>query len=385
MVDLKKLFLLDPEVAFLNHGSFGACPRPVFDAYQNWQRRLEFQPVLFIREYEELDRKARGQLGAFIHCGADDVAFVNNVTHGVNVVARSLHLGPGDEILTTDQEYGACNNAWNFMCRKTGAAYVHRTVHLPVSSPMEIVEEFWQGVTPNTRVIYLSHITSGTSIILPIAEICCRARERGILTVIDGAHAVGQLSLDMQAIGADFYVGNCHKWLMSPKGAGFLYARPEVQRLVEPLLVSRPFEPDADPGELKPMVQYFHWTGTRDPSAYLSVPEAIHFMEVYHWDEVRRDCHALLRQAIERISDLSGLGTVYAPGSDFYVQMGIAPLPPIADPAKLKNQMYEEFKVEIPLTQWQGRFFVRISVQGYNTQSDIDRLVQSLEVLLPRQ
>jgi isopenicillin-N epimerase len=382
MTSLKRLFMLDPQVLFLNHGSFGACPRPVFKAYQAWQRRLENQPVQFFQhDLGGLRKEAIGALGGYLHVDPDDLAFVTNVTHGVNVISRSLTLKPGDEILTTDQEYGSCDNAWEFACKKTGALYIHRPVHLPVHSMEEVAEEIWQGVTPRTRVIYLSHITSPTALRLPVEEISRRARQRGILTVIDGAHAPGQIPLDLEALGADFYTGNCHKWMLCPKGTGFIHARREVQHLLQPMVVSRAFEPEKAGPDSRPMVDYFSWAGTSDPAGFLAIPAAIAFMEKYHWPEIQQQCHVLLRQAILRICDLSGLAPLYPLNSGFYAQMGIAPLPPVSDYAALFKRFYHEFHVVMPVIRFHDQLFARISIQAYNTQADVDKLLEILQIL----
>ena len=212
MPPLKEYFLLDPDVVFLNHGSFGAAPKPVIDAYQIWQLQLERQPVLFLgRELDGLLRESRIALGEYLNADADDLVYIPNATHGVNIVAHSLQLQPGDEILTSDHEYGACDYTWEFICIKTGAKYIHQPIPLPVHSGEEIVEQFWSGITPHTKVIYLSHITSSTALRLPVEEICRRAGEAGILTVIDAAHSPGQIPFDLQALNADIVFGNCHK------------------------------------------------------------------------------------------------------------------------------------------------------------------------------
>ena len=266
MVDaLRKLFLLDPDIVFLNHGSFGACPRPVFETYQSWQLQLERQPVQFLgRQLDQLLRESRQALGSYVYAPVDDLVYIHNATQGVNIVARSLHLEPGDEILTSDQEYGACDYTWEFVCAKTGARYIHQPVHLPVQSEDEMVEQLWQGVTPRTKLIYLSHITSPTSLHLPVEAICKRASEVGILTLVDGAHAPGHIPLDLQALDADFYSGNCHKWMLSPKGAGFLYAHPRVQSLVEPLVVSWGYHAASEASSGSRFIDYLQWTGTTD-------------------------------------------------------------------------------------------------------------------------
>lgn len=394
-------FLLDPSIHFLNHGSFGACPKPVFEVYQSWQRRLEAQPVLFLgRELATLQAQARQALGAYLNVAADDLVFVPNATHGVNIVAHSLVLQPGDEILTGDHEYGACDNTWNFVCQKTGARYLRQPVALPLAAPEAFVEQFWQGVTPRTRLIYLSHITSPTAQRFPIEALCQRARREGILTLIDGAHAPGQVTLDLQAVGADFYTGNCHKWLLSPKGAGFLSTRREAQRLIEPLVVSWGYSADENTTSGSRYIDLLQWTGTYDPAAVLSVPAAIQFMQDHQWDEARQQCSGLLRQALTRIDALTGLPSIYPDdlsrdpsplpggrvlpgGSTLPPQMGAARLPAGTDLVTLKQRLYDEFRVEAPLVLWNEQKFIRISIQAYNTPADVDALLDALKTLTP--
>jgi isopenicillin-N epimerase len=384
MQPLKDLFLLDPDVVFLNHGSYGACPRPVFQAYQDWQARLERQPVLFLgRELDGHLRQSREKLGAFLGARAEDLVYILNATYGVNIIARSLAFQPGDEILTTDHEYGACNYTWEFVCRKSGIKYLHQPVSLAMGSPENIIEQFWQGVTPRTKAIYLSHITSPTAFCFPVGEICRRARQAGIITIVDGAHAPGQIPLDLLSMDVDFYFGNLHKWTMAPKGAAFLYVRHELQHLIEPLVVSWGYHAAPESTTGSQLIDYLQWTGTKDPAAALALPDALQFMEKYNWDEVRKACHALLRQAIERIGDLTGLAPLYPMRSDSYVQMGSVPLPKTHDLTALKARLYDEYGIEVPLMEWNGRHLIRVSVQGYNTQQDIDALVGALRNLLP--
>ncbi len=386
---LRDYFLLDPDVVFLNHGSFGATPRPVFEAYQAWQRRLERQPVRFLgSDIGGYLASAREALGGYLNVASDDLVYVPNATFGVNVVARSLKLGPDDEVLTTDHEYGACERAWRYMSRERGFRIVHRPIPLPFTTPEAIVEALWAGVTPRTRVIFLSHITSPTAVRFPVEAVCARAREAGILTVIDGAHAPGQIPLDLAAIGADFYAGNCHKWLCAPKGAGFLHARPEAQRLVEPLIVGWGWNDKPTNGEAaltfgSDFLDSLQYPGTDDYAAYLAVPAAIEFQAEHDWSVVRAACHELVRQGIERIAALTGLPSLYPYDSGgFFTQMAIAALPPVADLPAFKKHLYDAHRVEIPCIQWGGRQFIRISVQGYNTRTDIDALIAALEIEL---
>jgi len=384
MPSLKEYFLLDPSVVFLNHGSFGATPKPVFEAYQDWQLRLERQPVLFLgRELNELLLQSRSVLGEYLNADPADLVYIPNATHGVNIIAHSLQLNPGDEILTTDHEYGACDYTWEFICEKTGAKYLHQPIPLPVHSDEEIVEQFWQGVTPQTKALYLSHITSPTALRLPVEEICSRARQAGILTIVDAAHSPGQIPVDLQKLNADMVFGNAHKWLLNVKGSAFLYVRRELQPLIEPLIVSWGYHPTPEIATGSRFIDLLQWTGTKDPTAALTIPNAIQFMKDHDWDSVRCECHRLLRQTIERICDLTQLPPLYPLDSDFYGQMGIAQLPSSNLPL-LKYRLYNEYKVEVPLTEWGNRQFISVSIQGYNTQEDVDMLVHALEVLLPQ-
>lgn len=380
---LKEQFLLDPNVVFLNHGSFGATPKPVFEAYQAWQWRLERQPVLFLgREFDTLMFEARQALGDYLNADADDLVYIPNATHGVNILAHSLQLQPGDEVLSTNHEYGACDYTWEFLCGKAGAKYIHQAIPVPILSEDDILEQFWSGVTERTRVIYVSHITSPTAMRLPVERVCARARQAGIITIVDAAHSPGQISVDLKELDADFVFGNCHKWMLSPKGAAFLYAKREVQHLVEPLLVSWGYGATKETTTGSRYIDLFQWTGTKDPAAALAVPAAIQFMQEHRWADVRRECHVLLRQTLERICDLTGLLPLYDLDSNFYSQMGVAPLQPLNATA-LKRRLYDEFQVEVPLVEWNGRQLVRVSVQAYNTQADTDRLLTGLETLLP--
>ncbi len=211
MSDLSAQFLLNPEIIFLNHGSFGACPRPVFEEYQRWQLELERQPVEFLgRRFDELLRAAREPLAAYVNCDTDDLTYVPNATTGLNIVARSLKLNAGDEIVTTDHEYGALDRTWEFLCEKNGALYKRAAIPTPMTTEDDFIERVWSAVTPRTRVVFWSHITSPTALIFPVQELCRRARARGIISIIDGAHAVGQIPLDLRALGADVYSSNCH-------------------------------------------------------------------------------------------------------------------------------------------------------------------------------
>lgn len=381
---VKKLFLLDPEVVYLNHGAFGATPRSVFKVYQKWQRKLEHQPTLFFSSFltEQLALVRKG-LATFVDTNEDSLLLVPNVTFAINMVARSIKLKEGDEILTTDHEYGACNFVWKYVCQRSGAKYIQRFISIQPHSREEIISQFWGGVTERTKLIFISHITSPTAMILPVREICQMARRAGILTFVDGAHAPGQIPLSLRSIDADFYAGNCHKWMLAPKGSAFLDMRLDKQHLLEPLIVSWGWgENDLDRNKLS-YVDRFQWIGTRDPSAYLAIPAAIQFQERYQWQRVRFHCHQLLKKAITQINHRTGLHSICPDVDEYHAQMGIVPLPPLYQPEKFKAHLYERYRIEVPITMWHQHRFLRISVQGYNTQQDLQRLFSALEELLP--
>jgi len=381
MRNLRRQFLLDPDVIFINHGSFGATPKDVFRDYQRWQRELERQPVEFLgRRFTDLMRGARASLADYIHTSANNIVYTPNVTTSVNIVGRSLNLGVGDEVLSTDHEYGACDRTWRFLARERGFTYKNQPIPVPVTTREEIINELWKGVTSRTKVIFLSHITSPTAIIIPVAEVCARARGEGILTIVDGAHSPGQIPLDMQAIGSDFYGGNLHKWLCAPKGAGFLYARPETQKLIKPFVVSWGYESETPSGST--FIDYNEWTGTRDIAAYLSVPAAIKFQADHDWISVRTDCHELAREAQSRICDLTGLSPLHPDDTSWFAQLVTAPLPVDTNMSELKERLYNEYHIEVPLIIWNGRKLIRVSIQGYNSKREVNILLSALRKLL---
>jgi isopenicillin-N epimerase len=378
--ELASQFLLKDDIVFLNHGSFGACPRPVFEEYQRWQRELEGDPVDFLgRRVQDLMLESKKELAAYLNAPAEQLVFVPNATHGINIVARSLQLEPGDEILTTNHEYGAVNNTWRFNFEKKGVKYINHPMPFPMTTPEEFVDRLWEGVTPRTKVITFSHITSPTALIFPAELICQRAKAEGILTVVDGAHAPGQIDIDLTAMGVDYYTGNCHKWLCAPKGSAFLYAAPGREDELEPLVVSHGWSRPHD--EHSKFLDNFSWTGTMDPSAYITVGAAVRFQRENNWREVRAACHALASQTRDRINELTGLEPVCPDSTEWFSQMFVARLPK-ATYEKLNQVLWPEFKVEVPMPLWEGEPLIRISVQAYNTPKDMEHLLGAIEKYL---
>ena len=377
---LKEFFLLDPEVTYLNHGSFGACPQPVFERYQEWQRELEWNPVSFVQtKTAGYLQEARRVLGEYLHTDADNLVYFPNPTHAANMVIRSLDLKPGDEILTSNYEYGAMNNTWEFYCERRGAKYIHQNFPLPAASSEEWIEALWAGVTEKTRMIFLSHITSSTALIYPIEEICRRAKEAGILTFIDGAHAVSQLDLDLDAMGCDYYTGACHKWLCSPKGAGFIYAAPKHQDSLLPIVISFGWKGsgNASHNDDPTFIYYQQYQGTRDISAFLTVPTAIEFQQTHDWDSQRERCHQLAVETQKQIGEITGM----APLTDasLFGQFVTIPLPK-GSSEKLKA-VFAERKIVVPvfpLAQLDCDV-IRVSYQVYNDEKDLEQLVEALK------
>ncbi|MEJ2412807.1 MAG: aminotransferase class V-fold PLP-dependent enzyme [Anaerolineales bacterium] len=379
MDELRSHFLLDPTVTFLNHGSFGATPREVLEVYHDWQRRLESQPVKFLgRELPDLLRGARRALGRYLQADPDNLVFIPNATFGVNVIARTFNFQPGEELLTSDQEYGACENVWHYIGQRSGLKMVQRVIPLPLPPDDEIVDIIWSGVTKQTRLIFLSHITSPTAVRLPVEQICQRARKAGILTLIDGAHAPGQIELNLTDLGADFYTGNCHKWLMAPKGSAFLHIRPEHQDTIQPLVVSWGWGENCSYPSDSHLQAVLEWWGTKDPAAYLSVPEAIQFQTVHQWDDVREKCRKLLEETLEKIQRITGLPSLYGTEENRFCQVGAAFLPADSKPDTLQAWLYDKHRIEIPVIHWRDQWLIRPSVQGYNTEEDLEFLVEAL-------
>ena len=364
---LREQFLIRPDIAFLNHGSFGACPQPVFERYQAWQRELEREPVDFVdRRLPVLLDGARATLAEYVGCSANDLAFVQNATTGVNLAARSLPLGPDDEVLATDLEYGACDLAWEWVCRRAGAHYVRAPIPLPLREPGAVVDALFAHASEHTRAVSVSHVTSTTGLVLPLEEIVARARALDLVTIVDGAHAPAQVPVDLARLGADYYAGNAHKWLSAPKGAGFLHVRPEHQDRVDAAIVGWGYR------EGNTFSQRIEEQGTRDPAAWLTVPDAIRFQAERHWDAVRERSRRLTRDARRELCEL--LGTEPLAPDSMLAQMAAVRLPRPAP--GLSERLFTRHRVEIPLDR--GQTLLRLSVAGYTIRDDIDRLLAAL-------
>jgi isopenicillin-N epimerase len=390
----KDLFMINPDIIFLNHGSFGATPILVFEKYQSWQRELEKQPVEFLaRRITSLLEDSRTKLANHINAEPDEIVYFPNPTTAINMVARNLidntsissningkriKLQAGDEILTTNHEYGAMNRTWHYVCKRTGARYIQVPVLLPLETEGDFVEYFWQFVNEKTKVIFISHITSPTALIFPVEQICNRAQEKNILCIVDGAHAPGQIPVDLKQINADIYTGACHKWLLAPKGSAFLYVKKDMQAWLDPLVVSWGYE--SENPSASQYIDYHEWQGTRDMAAILAIPSAIDFQTQYHWDNVQQNCHHQAIQARRKINTLLEQEPI-CPDQDFG-QMFSVILPDQIDIDSMKERLYQENKIEVPLIKWNDKNLLRVSIQAYNTSEEIDILVDALNKIV---
>ncbi len=373
---LKSQFLLNPDITYLNFGSFGACPRPIFKDYQDWQLLLESEPVDFIAvngvNYLKASREA---LAGYINCNADDLVYVTNPTYAVNIIARSLALNEGDEILATDIEYGAMDRTWNYYCGKQKARYVRHHVTLPVTTKAFFIEEFIKGITPRTKAIFISQITSSTALKLPVAEICEIAKQRGLITIVDGAHVPGHIPLDLSALKADIYTGACHKWMMAPKGCSFLYVKKEYQDLFDPIIISWGYQ-SAAPSHSR-FLDYHQMQGTRDFSAFCAVPASIRFMNENNWVEVAAASRQLILNNYQRFCDLMGSQPICPVDDTFLVQMCSIPVP-TDQPEKLHQHLFDHYHIEVPVMRQEKDVYLRFSINAFNSQSDIDKLYNAL-------
>jgi isopenicillin-N epimerase len=362
-------WLLDPDVAFLNHGSFGATPRAVLAEQERWRACMERHPTHFMsEELPSALRAAAAQLAAFVGAQANDLVFVENATAGCNTVLRSLNLEPGDEILVTDHGYPAVRKAAEHAAARAGARVVEAAVPFPLADLAQIVAAVADKLGPRTRLAIFDHVTSPTAIICPVRELTALCHAAGALVLIDGAHGPGMLSFDVPSIGADWYTGNCHKWLMAPKGSGFLWARPERQAETHPLVISHGFG--------QGFTQAFDWVGTRDPSAWLAVPAAIDFHGRLGGARLRERNAALAR---EQATALARTWKTERGAPDALTGAMAAVRLPLRDAGperaqELRVRLFVDHRIEVPVMPFAGALWARVSAHAYNQPADYARL-----------
>ena len=381
-------WLLDPAVVFLNHGSFGACPREVLESQGRYRKRMEAEPVRFLtRELDALLDASRERLARLLHTGSDNLAFVHNATTGVNAVAGSIQLQPGDELLTTSHDYNACRNALEAAARRVGARVVAAQVPFPLRGDEEVVNAVLSRVSPRTRLAMIDHVTSPTAVVSPIARIIRALEERGIDTLVDGAHSPGMLPLDLDALRPAYYTGNCHKWLCAPKGSGFLYVRPDRQERIQPTTISHGYNTPR-PGRVA-FHDRFDWVGTIDPTAWICVGDAIQWCDTLvpggHQELMRRN-HMLAVQGREILCE--ALAVPPPCPETMMGSMATIPLPPAPLPVDktdpLQARLLDEFRIEVPILRWgePARRWVRISAHAYNAVGQYRYLATALKSLM---
>lgn len=377
---MKDFFLLRDDITFLNFGSFGATPKVVFDDYVKWQLLLENEPVQFITVdgYRYIN-EARIAFADFISCHHENLIFVPNPTHAINIIAKNLKLNKGEEILSTSLEYGAMDRTWNYYCEKLGAKYIQQAIKLPIQSKKVFLEEFWKGYSDKTKVVFISQITSSTGLILPVKEICEEAKKRGLTTIVDGAHVPAHIDLNLSELKADFYTGACHKWMMTPKGSSFLYVHPNFQKELDPLIISWGYK-SAAPSNSQ-FFDYHQFNGTRDFSAYLTIPKAIEFMEKYNWKEKTEECRNQLIENAPKLFKLLKSKPLAPLTKEFFGQLCSAEIK-TNEPEKLQRLLFEKYKIEIPVMRHGDKCYIRFSFQVFNTVSEIDYLIDSLSDII---
>ena len=372
---LKSLFMLDPKITYLNHGSFGACPRPIFEELINWQKQLEYEPVKHLAYdiYDHLE-ESRDALSKYVNCNKDDIIFTPNPSTALNTVIKSLDLKKDDEILTTNHEYGALDKTWNFICKKTGAKYIKTKISLPLLSNKKFIKKIESKISKKTKIIFISHVTSSTALIFPVKQISELAKKHNIFCIIDGAHAPAFLDLDIDKIDCDVYVGACHKWMCSPKGVSFLYVKKEYQNIIDPLVVSWGYESEF-PGKSK-FLDYHQWQGTRDMSAYLTIPTTIDFLKKYNWNKITSECREINLWARDEINQMLNKKALCK--TKFLGQMSSIYIKKEAT-IDYHIYFYKKYKIQIPFILWNNISFIRISIQAYNTKEDIYKLLDALK------
>ncbi|MFO0913950.1 MAG: aminotransferase class V-fold PLP-dependent enzyme [Pirellulales bacterium] len=376
--EVAEAWRIRPDTIYLNHGSYGPAPTSVLAARRAYQQQLEAQPMDFYnRHFESLWLAARDRLASFVGCRSSDLAFVENATAGMNVVARSVSLQPGDRVVLNDHEYGAVRRIWQRACDESGATLDVVSLPQPLEDPQQVVESLVGDRVPPCRLLVVSHITSATALILPVAEICRRARERGTMVCVDGPHAPLQVPVELTQLGCDFYTASCHKWLCAPLGSGFLYVAPQWQETIRPMQLSWG---RVQPAEPQRWFEELMWTGTRDSSPYLAVPAAIDFFQRLGVERVRETLCRMARRAEGRLQEelrTEPLGR----GPGWYGSMAHLPLPP-GDSHRLQQRLWERYGIEVPIIGWSGQRFIRVSWHLYNRDEHLDALLIGLRQLL---
>jgi len=381
----KDWFMIDSESVYLTHGTFGACLKVAFDSKIEWQQKIESDPFDFLNNHtiNNLEH-SRKVLGNYLTCDYDDIVYFPNPSTALNAVIKSLKLKKGDEVLTSNHEYGSLDRTWQYYAHSKGYNYKQINIDIPYNDKNIFLDSFLKSITKKTKIIYLSHITSSTGLVFPVKEICEIARKNNIISIIDGAHAPGQIEVNISDINPDIYVGACHKWMCSPKGASFLYANKNIQNSIEPLVISWGWKSDT-PGKSK-FLDYHQYQGTNDISAYLTIPEIVNFFDINQWDKIQNKCHNVvldfLKDNINKIEPCSTNSDHLAQMLSFKINKNSQLIKNVFDSPigiiEAQNKIFDYNKIHIPIIIWNQEIFTRLSIQAYNTPQDLVRLLDML-------
>ena len=387
-MNIKNQFMLDNKVTFLNHGSFGACPKEIFSEYQSWQKKLETQPVKFLDQYRDFGpnmTNVRKALSKNLNCNINNLVPVVNATTGLNAIIKSLHFQKGDEILMSNHEYGALEKTWQFMETKFKIKIKIAKVSLPIITEEKFIKDFVSKFNSKTKILFLSHITSPTALLFPLKKLIKIARENNIITIIDGAHAPGHINLNLKNLNADFYSGNCHKWMMSPKGSAFMWSSSKFKNQLDPLIVSHGWNKKNKSTNQKGalgnsrFIDMFEYNGTKDPAAWLSVPASIKYINKADNVKLFKSQSDILYNFALRLSKIFDMSLLAK--REFLPPLMIAvPIPKVKE-IQFQRKLYKNYKIEIPIIPWENKSFARISYQLYNTERDLEKLEYALKKL----
>ena len=388
-MNLKNQFLLDNKVTFLNHGSFGACPKKIFNEYQSWQKKLENQPVKFLDQFRDFGpnmTNVREALSKKINCNVNNLVPVVNATTGLNAIIKSLHFKKGDEVIMSNHEYGALEKTWQFIKTKYKIKITIAKVSLPITSEEKFIKDFVKKFTSKTKILFLSHITSPTALLFPIKKLVQIAKQHKIITIIDGAHAPGHIDLNLKNLNADFYSGNCHKWMMSPKGAAFMWSSSKYKNHLDPLIVSHGWNKKNNSINQKGalgnsrFIDMFEYNGTKDPAAWLSVPSSIKFINDKKNTKLFITQSKVLYNFALKLSNTFKMPLL---GDRKFLPplMISVPIPKVKE-IEFQRKLYKNYKIEIPIIPWENKSFARISYQLYNSIKDLEKLEYALKKLL---
>lgn len=364
---------------YLNHGSFGLPSRKVREVRSELLDRMDSNPMrYFVREAEQATLESRCVLAKELNTKPENLVPVTNATYGMNVVARSFQLQPGDQVLINNHEYGAVNRIWTRACAESGASLVEAKLPTTFQSTDQIIKPILDAITPQTKLLVVSHITSATATIFPVKQLCAEAHARGVAVCIDGPHAIVQLAVDLDELGCDFYTASCHKWLSAALGSGFLYVSPKYQSQVE--------APNLSWGRLLPKMpetwdEQFIWRGTQDMTAFQTIPAAYEVINEVGQEMFRQRTHFLAKIAREKLLEMFGTEPTVPDSSDWYGSMTLVELPP-GDWSRLQADLIEKYRIEIPVIHFEERWFIRVSCHLYTMQRDLEYLFEALDDLV---